>query len=63
MDCFEGDWDGIVIRPVPESEGGGRFPNGHLRIDPGRDTVLDRVGATSCCSPMVDRGSNPISRS
>jgi len=41
---FERDRDGIVIRPVPESEVGRRFPDGHWRIDPGQDTLLDRVG-------------------
>jgi 1,2-beta-oligoglucan phosphorylase len=41
---FERDQGGIAIRPVPESELGRRFPEGHLRIDPGRDTIIDRVG-------------------
>jgi 1,2-beta-oligoglucan phosphorylase len=42
---FERDRGGIVIRPVPESEVGRRFPEGHFRIDPGRNTIIDRVGA------------------
>jgi 1,2-beta-oligoglucan phosphorylase len=41
---FERDADGIVIRPLPESEVGRRFPAGSFRIDAGRGTVIDRVG-------------------
>jgi cellobiose phosphorylase len=41
---FEWDRGGIAIRPLPESEVGRRFPEGYFRIDPGRDTIIDRVG-------------------
>jgi hypothetical protein len=40
---FERDTGGIVIRPAPESDIGRRFPAGSFRIDPGRDTVIERV--------------------
>jgi 1,2-beta-oligoglucan phosphorylase len=41
---FERDLGGVVIRPTPESEVDRRFPEGHFRIDPGRGTIIDRVG-------------------
>jgi 1,2-beta-oligoglucan phosphorylase len=41
---FERDAGGIVIRPVPESEVGRRFPEGSFRLDPGRGTSIERVG-------------------
>jgi cellobiose phosphorylase len=41
---FERDADGVVIRPVPESEIGHRFPTGSFRIDAGQGTVIERVG-------------------
>src|SRR5215510_12182440 len=41
---FDRDADGIVIRPVPESEVSRRFPAGSFRIDPGQGTVIERVG-------------------
>src|SRR5262249_32009749 len=41
---FERERGGIVIRPAPKSEVGRRFPEGYFRIDPGRDTIIDRVG-------------------
>jgi cellobiose phosphorylase len=41
---FERDRGGIVIRPVPESDVGRRFPEGNFRIDPGRGTIIERVG-------------------
>jgi 1,2-beta-oligoglucan phosphorylase len=41
---FEQDENGIVIRPLPESEVGRRFPDGSFRIDPGRGTIIERVG-------------------
>jgi 1,2-beta-oligoglucan phosphorylase len=41
---FEWDRGGIVIRPAPESGVGRRFPEGYWRIDPGRGTLLDRMG-------------------
>jgi len=40
----ERDADGIVIRPLPESEIGRRFPAGSFCVDPGRGTVIERVG-------------------
>jgi 1,2-beta-oligoglucan phosphorylase len=41
---FEPHRGGIVIRPVPESEVGRRFPAGSFRIDPGRGTSIERMG-------------------
>ena len=41
---FAQDQDGIVIRPIPASEVGHRFPAGSFRIDPGQDTSLERIG-------------------
>jgi cellobiose phosphorylase len=41
---FERDADGVVIRPVPESEIGHRFPTGSFRIDAGQGTVIERTG-------------------
>jgi 1,2-beta-oligoglucan phosphorylase len=41
---FEQDEHGIVIRPLPESEVGRRFPDGSFRIEPGRSTIIERVG-------------------
>jgi cellobiose phosphorylase len=41
---FEHAGRGIVVRPVPESEIGRRFPDGSFRIDAGADTIIDRVG-------------------
>jgi 1,2-beta-oligoglucan phosphorylase len=41
---FEHDENGIAIRPLPESELGRRFPDGSFRIDPGRGTIIERVG-------------------
>jgi cellobiose phosphorylase len=41
---FKRDQDGIVIRPVPESDVGRRFPNGSFCLDPGRGTMIERVG-------------------
>jgi 1,2-beta-oligoglucan phosphorylase len=41
---FERDTGGIVIRPVPESDVGRRFPEGSFRLDPGRGTSIERVG-------------------
>src|SRR5919197_3832613 len=41
---FERDAGGIVIRPVPESDIGRRFPAGSFRIDPGQGTVIERAG-------------------
>jgi cellobiose phosphorylase len=41
---FERHGGGIVIRPLPESDVGRRFPEGSFRIDPGRGTLIERVG-------------------
>jgi 1,2-beta-oligoglucan phosphorylase len=41
---FEQDEHGLVIRPLPESEVGRRFPDGSFRIDPGRGTIIEHMG-------------------
>ncbi|HEY7495490.1 MAG TPA: hypothetical protein VIH59_30840, partial [Candidatus Tectomicrobia bacterium] len=41
---FEQDAGGIVIRPIPESDIGRRFPTGSFRIDPGQGTRIEHVG-------------------
>jgi 1,2-beta-oligoglucan phosphorylase len=41
---FERDEGGIVIRPLPESDVGRRFPAGSFRIDPGQGTFIERAG-------------------
>ena len=41
---FELDKGGIVIRPLPESDVGRRFPDGSFHIDPGQGTRIERVG-------------------
>lgn len=41
---FERHRGGIVIRPIPESEVGRRFPDGSFRIDPGQGTLIESVG-------------------
>lgn len=38
------DEHGIIIRPGPESDIGGRFPQGFFRIDASSDTTIDCVG-------------------
>jgi cellobiose phosphorylase len=38
------DAAGIVLRPVPDSDVGRRFPHGAFRLDPLPGTVLERVG-------------------
>lgn len=41
---FTREQDGIVIRPIPESNVGRRFPDGSFRIDPDEGTVFEHVG-------------------
>jgi cellobiose phosphorylase len=38
------DAGGVVLRPVPDSDVGRRFPDGAFRVDPLPGTVLERVG-------------------
>jgi cellobiose phosphorylase len=40
---FEQDAHGLMIRPLPESDVGRRFPDGSFRIDPDRGTIIERV--------------------
>jgi cellobiose phosphorylase len=42
---FVRDGDGIVVRPVGDGDVARRFPDGYFRIDAGRGTTIERVGA------------------
>lgn len=42
---FVRDRDGVVVRPVGEGDVARRFPEGFFRIDAGRGTTIERVGA------------------
>jgi cellobiose phosphorylase len=44
----ERDGDGIVLRTVPDTDVGRRFPDGWFRIDPEPGTVVERVGGDEC---------------
>jgi 1,2-beta-oligoglucan phosphorylase len=41
---FAADANGIVVRAIPDSDVGRRFPNGFFRLDPHAGTVLEQVG-------------------
>jgi cellobiose phosphorylase len=41
---FTHDAAGVTVRPIPDSDVGRRFPNGSFRIEPGRDTPVERIG-------------------
>jgi len=41
---FERDARGVVVRAIPDSDVGRRFPDGSFRLDPQPGTVLDRLG-------------------
>jgi len=41
---FERDPNGIIVRAIPESDVGRRFPDGFFRFDPHTGTALERVG-------------------
>jgi len=38
------DGRAVLLAPAPRSELGRRFPQGHLRVEPSDDTVVERVG-------------------
>jgi len=41
---FERDANGIVVRAIPDSDVGRRFPDGFFRFDPHAGTVVEHVG-------------------
>jgi 1,2-beta-oligoglucan phosphorylase len=59
---FDLDRGGIVIRPAPSPRSAAASPTGTCASIQAGTRSSTAWGATSCCSPMVDRGSNLISR-
>ena len=41
---FERDANGIVLRPIPDTDVGRRFPDGVFRLDPQAGTTIEAVG-------------------
>ena len=49
---FARDANGIVVRPIPDTDVGRRFPDGLFRLDPqAGHRSSSKSAATRCCSP------------